>query len=209
MARVRKILRIPTESKNFFLIDSNFLVNKFLPLQNISNIEELKVVEACQSWWVEIDKQLEENVARIYIPDICIAETFKVLSKKRYRDNVFRNSQQYSAAKKKLKNTIHTPPKELTKAKRKIKYHDISTNRDIIISVDRFFELFHKHKKNVSIPDLIIVATAKYLIDFYDLPKDYVHIITMDKPLSDGSKKITELPNAYYPKTDTVSRIFV
>lgn len=73
------------------------------------------------------------------------------------------------------------------------------TSRDVIISVDRFYELFHKNKKSVSLPDLLIVATAKYLLDFFDLPKARLHIITLDRPLWEGTRKTQELPNAYDP----------
>lgn len=73
-----------------------------------------------------------------------------------------------------------------------IKYHDVPTCRDIIIAVDRFFELFMRNKRKVQIADLIVVVTAKYLIDFYDIPKDYMHIITLDRDLRLGIKRITQ-----------------
>jgi hypothetical protein len=100
--------------------------------------------------------------------------------------------------------------KELKRQNRKVKYHDVSTSRDMIISVDRFYELFMKHGKKVQLPDLIIVATAKYFMDFYDLPRSQLHIITLDQDLWSGSKKIAELPNAYDPtqKSDDFDRIF-
>ncbi len=56
-----------------------------------------------------------------------------------------------------------------------------------------------KHKNHVELPGLIVVATAKYLIDFYDIPKNKLHIITLDSALWKGTKKIPELPNAYDP----------
>jgi len=80
-----------------------------------------------------------------------------------------------------------------------VRYHDLSTNRDIIIGVDRFFELFFKHKKRVQIADLILVATAKYLLEFYDIPKDRLHLVTCDNALREGISKAVELPNAYDP----------
>jgi len=61
----------------------------------------------------------------------------------------------------------------------------------LIISVDRFFELFHKKEFNVSVPALIVVATAKYLMDFFNIAKSRIHILTLDKPLWEGTKKIS------------------
>ena len=109
-----------------------------------------------------------------------------------------------------MRKDIIVSHKKLSTYKRIIQFHDVPTTRDIIISVDRFFELFMKHKKNVSLPDLIVPATGKYLIDFYDINRDYLHIITLDKSLRDGLKKSQELPNAYDPtdEYDSVKRTF-
>jgi hypothetical protein len=49
------------------------------------------------------------------------------------------------------------------------------------------------------VPDLIIAATAKYLMEFYDIPRDSLHIVTMDRALREGIGKVSELPNAYDP----------
>lgn len=67
------------------------------------------------------------------------------------------------------------------------------------MSVDRFFEVFHRKGKNVGVVDLILVATAKYLMDFYDIPKPFLHIVTLDTALREGIAAVTELPNAYDP----------
>jgi hypothetical protein len=40
---------------------------------------------------------------------------------------------------------------------------------------------------------------SQYLIDFFDIPKERLHIVTLDRGLWEGSKKIQELPNAYDP----------
>ena len=157
-------------------------------------------------WWDEIDIQLRRNKARVYVPDICVAETFKVLAKKYYKERWFRNVQHYSYWRNRLQKTISIDKKELWKVNRKIDFHDVESNRDIIIAIDRFYELFFKHKKRVSLPDLLIVATAKYLLDFFDIPKSQLHIVTCDKALRDGSKKISELPNAYDPTVPADSR---
>ena len=100
--------------------------------------------------------------------------------------------------------------RELRKQNRHIKYHDLPTTRDVVIAVDRFYESFIKNNNSVGVIDLIIVANAKYLMDFHDAKKNQIHIITFDKPLRDGTKKISELPNAYYPGegSDTFDKVF-
>ena len=199
MARIRKIRRRLVEGFNYFLIDANFLVNKYIPPSVAPNDIQKRRIEKCLEWWDEIDSQLNSGKARVYICDLCIAEAFKVLAKKYYVDKWFSNSTTYNNSKKRLISEITTTAKELSKFDRRISYHDISTCRDIIISVNRFFEVFLKNKLDVSLPDLIILATAKYLIDFYDIPANRMHIITLDKPLRLGAKFIQELPYIYDP----------
>lgn len=210
MPRVRKIRRDPTDGRNYFVIDACFLANKYIPASCAPNVRERNRIEKCLEWWEEIDKQLEINKARIYVPDICIAETFKTLAKKYFRDQWFSSAVDLDNARKRLREDIVTKPKTLRGFRRNIRYHDISTSRDIIISVDRFFELFLKYNLNVSLPDLIIVATAKYLVDFYDIPRTSLHVVTLDNALWEGSKKIQELPNAYDPtkQSDSRDRVF-
>lgn len=210
MPRVRKIDRKPKAGKNHYVVDANFLANRFIPERYVPAGKQLDRVKACNAWWDEIDKQLDQHRARAYIPDICIAETFKVLAKKYYEDGWFPSSGALGNARRKLRDTIKISSATLRAANRKIRYHDISTTRDIIIAVDRFYELFHIHNKRVSIPDLIIVATAKYLIDFYDVPKSQLHLVTLDRPLYEGTEHIGELPNAYNPtlSKDAPQRVF-
>ena len=199
VARTRKILRNPPVGKNYYLVDACFLVNRFIPPSYAPNDQERKRIEACKEWWDEIDAQIKQGKARVYVPDICIAESFKTLAKKYYEEKWFKKSAGFRKARESLRSFVSVPLKTLKAAKREIKVHDVSTTRDLIISVDRFYELFHKEKKKVSLPDLIVVATAKYLIDFYDIPKERLHLITLDANLRDGTKKIQELPNAYDP----------
>jgi hypothetical protein len=45
------------------------------------------------------------------------------------------------------------------------------------VGVDRFFELFHTRLLKVSVPDLIVLATAKYPLEFFDLPKERLYIV--------------------------------
>ena len=211
MARVRKIHRAPEGSRNYFLVDANFLANKHLPPKIAPNAHQKDRIEKCLEWWNEIDAQLKAETARVYVPDICIAETFKVIAKKYYEESWFKTPQAMNNARVRFRNEIVNKPEDLRAANRVIRYHDIPTSRDIIISVDRFYRLFMKHKKKVSLPDLILVGAAKYLLDFFDLSKSHLHIITLDKPLWGGSKKIAELPNAYDPTqaSDRADRVFV
>ena len=210
MPRVRKIYRDPGAVKNYFIVDACFLANKYLPKDLAPAGGSRDQIERCLEWWKEIDAQLSAGNARVYIPDICIAETFKVIAKKYYQDNWFQTPQKMNASRIRLRKDIVNPTEKLRRAKRDIKYHDVPTTRDIIISVDRFYQLYMKHNKNVSIPDLILVATAKYLMDFYDFPRNRLHIITLDRALRAGTKMITELPNAYDPTMveDRYDRVF-
>lgn len=210
MPMVRRIHRLPVGGINHFVVDANFLANRFIPIAFVPDKDQADRVRLCDEWWDEIDQQLENDLARVYIPDICIAETFKVLAKKYYVDKWFRSPVGMNNARKALRQTITTPPKVLRSSKRRIRYHDVPTTRDVIIAVDRFYELFLKAHLNVSLPDLLIVSTAKYLIDFYDIPKKRLHIITLDRPLRTGSKRIGELPNAYDPTLpeDSASRVW-
>jgi len=211
MARVRKIpLSPPKNRKNYFLVDACFLANKYIPHGNITNPDEKASIKTCKDWWKIITKQLKEDRARVYVPDICIAETYKVLAKKYYEDKIFSYAAHYKSARDRLSSDIRMSAKELGAQKRRVLFHDVPTTRDTIIAVDRFFELFFKKKKSVSIPDLMLVTSAKYLLDFYDLPKKQLHMITLDKALYFGIKEITELPNAYDPTepADALNRIF-
>ena len=210
MARVRKIMRDPGDRRNHFVVDANFLANRFIPSSRAPAGKQTDRIDRCNEWWDEIEAQLSSGKARVYIPDICIAEAFEVLAKKYYEEKWFKSSVELNKAQNKLRATITVPARTLRAARRDIKYHDISTTRDIIISVDRFYELFHRHNVTVSLPDLILVSTAKYLLDFYDIPKQFLHLVTLDKMLRKGSRKVQELPIAYDPTepNDRSSRVF-
>jgi hypothetical protein len=62
----------------------------------------------------------------------------------------------------------------------------------------------------VQIVDLILIATAKYLMEFFDIPRDSLHIVTMDTALREGISKASDLPNAYDPslKSHQVAAVF-
>lgn len=211
MPRVRKVEKSPSAGKNHFVVDANFLANWFIPDSRVPVGRQQDRARRCCEWWREIRAQINAHKARVYIPDICVAETFKVLAKKYYEEGWFRSAADLNNARLRLRNTITTPTRVLRAATRHIAYHDIPTTRDIIISVDRFYELFHKRGLRVSLPDLILVSTAKYLLDFYDIPKKQLHIVTLDRNLRTGSKAIQEIPNAYDPTLDAdcASRVFV
>jgi hypothetical protein len=207
MPRTKTILR-SSSSKYFYLVDANFLANKFIPYARVTNKLELQRVRESQEWWVEIDRQLNTGRATVYVLDVCIAECFKVLAKKYYRDKYFRNSREYKFARDLLIDFVQMKPKTLKSANRKVKVHDISTSRDIVISVDRFYEVFAKHGLNASVVDLLILATAKYLIDFYSVPTDRFFIVTLDDSLWRGAKKIADLPWTFNPMRERVHVIF-
>jgi hypothetical protein len=202
MAKARKIERIPqNKGKNYYVVDACFLVNKYIPLAIIFDLKHHKRVSDCQKWWREIDNQLRKGRARVYIPAACIPESLKVLAQCAFHPDlkIFRSIQQYNYWRRKLCSDISVTSLTLRSFSRKIKYHDIPMDRDIIISVDRFYELFAKYIKGVGVIDLSVAATAKYLIDFYDIPKNYLHIITLDKALREGIRKSQDLPCAYDP----------
>ncbi|MBA7700947.1 hypothetical protein ES703_109673 [subsurface metagenome] len=168
MARIRKIYRNPAQGKNYFVIDANFLANKYIPSNRAPNPREETRIQKCLEWWTEIDSQLDINKARVYIPDLCIAETFKVLAQK-YYDRWFHNYSEYSKARRCLIGDITVSDKILRAHIRQIKYHDISTSRDIIISVDRFYEVFHREGLTVQLPDLVIQLCVNFIPPFKTL----------------------------------------
>jgi len=210
VARVRKIPKAPPKARrNYFLVDASFLAEKYIPTTAVPPAEAPRT-GACHTWWDEIDRQIKLECARVYIPDLCIAEAFKVLAKKYYQDRIFKKHLDLQTARDQLAADITLDYRDLKKQKRYIPYHDLPTTRDVIISIDRFYELFYKHKCYVGVIDLILVASAKYLMDFHDADRSQLHIVTLDHTLWRGSKKIAELPNAYDPThvSDGFARIF-
>jgi len=208
MPRVRKIESNP-DTTNYYLVDACFLANRYIPTNRLSATEQ-EQVERCKRWWEKIESQLNRDKAIIYIPDICIAEAFQVLAKKYYRHRAFASAVAYGKARKKLSKDITTPIKFLKLMKRRIRFHDISTSRDVIIAVDRFLEGFMKNRLKVSTPDLILLATAKYLVDFYKIPPKRLFIVTCDGPLHKGSRKFRDIPSAFNPARgiETAENVF-
>ena len=206
----RRILRRPN-SKLFYLVDANFLANQFIPYSRVTNAREQTRVIRSQDWWLEIKSQMKANLATVYVLDVCIAESFKVLAKKYYQEKYFRNSAEYKFARDALSNFVHLSPKTLKAARRQITVHDISTSRDIVIAVDRFYEVFSKHNLSASVIDLLILATAKYLMDFFALARERLHIVTLDNSLWRGSKKISDVPPAFNPNAplEVSGKVFI
>lgn len=208
MARKRTIPKEPKGHKNYFVVDANILVYAALAERKRSgaitfhgDTKEEDRKRRCIAWWKIIRQQIQDGHARVYVPDICIAEAFKVLAKWYYRKEYFKDIASYNQAKTRLRQFISATHREMSKADRKVRVHDMPTNRDIIISVDRFFETLYRRiqRKDVSIPDLILLSTTKYLIDFYDLPRDHVYPLTCDDALVRLASRIPELPKAINP----------
>ncbi len=212
MRSIRRCIPKTPKETHFYLVDANFLANKRINEKQIQDAGQKKRVTCAKAYWKHIDKQLKENIARVYVLDLCIAETFKVLAKKYYnQEKIFSNYSSYAHAKKRLHEDLHLPSKEARSADRNIKYHDIQTNRDITISVDRFFEKDFKMKTNVSIVDLMILACSKYLIDFYGIKKESLCIITQDNELYRLARSYNDLPSVFNPHkdADSAEKVFV
>jgi hypothetical protein len=206
----RKIRRVRAAC-NYYLVDANFLVNKYLRASKITDAREQDRIRKSQAWWQEIDSQVASDMAKVYISDLCIAEAFKTLAKKNYEDKIFKYPVDYKLAKDRLRKDIHLPIAEARKQNRTIRYHDIDTSRDVVIGVDRFFELANKLKVNVSIVDLLILATAKYLTDFYGFSDDNLFVVTQDSDLYKLARKIPDLPYTFNPLRpgDFPDKVFV
>lgn len=216
--RIRKIPTGTPREKNFYLVDANFLANYALPHNASSSrsrsSDEIARVRACADWWKKILDETKRGRARVFVPDICIAEAFKVLAKKYYRGKWWANAAGYNASKRRLGNLVSTSRKQLQSPRRRIQVHDVAATRDLLVSVGRFHEAFLKAKPkpiSVQIADLILVSTAKYLVDFFDIPKDRLHIVTCDRMLLRAINKcVPELPNGYDPcdPRHSVSKVF-
>lgn len=209
MRKKRRAIHRQPQDCNYFLVDTCFLVNKYLKPGWISDSHERRRVESCQDWWKEIERQINADQAKVYVPDLCIAEAFKVFARKNYVHRIFVNGT-YAQVRRRLRRDVHLPLREARKQKRKIRYHDMGTSRDVVISVDRFFEKMYKERVNVQIVDLILLATGKYLMDFYGFTRKNLFIVTMDKALYKLARGLTDVPTAFDPTLprDTASKVF-
>lgn len=209
MARQRHIQSSPKGYANHYLVDACFLTNKYLNPTPITDPKEANRVKSCKEWWTEIRRQMRNGCAKVFIPDICIAEAFKTLSKKYYKDGCLSSPVAYKNAREKLIRDVHLSAKDARRVQRKIVYHDIQMNRDIIISVDRFFEKVYKKDLNVGIIDLLLLATGKYLMDFYGFGREELFIITIDGPLYKLARSLNDIPQVFNPVEEPAQRVFV
>jgi hypothetical protein len=196
----------------FYIVDTNFLVYRFLDAARISNANEQKRAKLAQAYWAEIDTQRQAKKAKVFVLDVCIAESFKTLAKKYYKKSgIFPKAAYLKAARDRLRGEVSLSARDAARSGREIDFHDIQTTRDIVIGVDRFFEKAFKKGKNVGIIDLLILSTALYLIDFLGFERDRLHIITMDGPLYDLARTYSELPAAFNPDrpADAPEKVFI
>lgn len=201
MARRRAIPKDPAPGKNYFVLDANVLVYKALSKKSTARLSgpEGERAMRCIEWLREIGRQLRTGRGRLYIPDIIIAEAFKVLGKWYYKEKRFKTPTEYSQARKRLRRFVTTSHEEMAKATRKVAVHDVPVNRDVIIGVDRFLEVMYKKNLNVQIADLLLLSITKYLIDFYDIPVNRVFIITRDRHLVKLTQSAQDVPRAIDP----------
>jgi hypothetical protein len=212
MRKKNRCIPLTPSAQIYYLVDTNFLVYRLLEVSRITKEDEKKRATEAQNYWRHIDAQRKAGLAKVFTLDVCIAEAFKTLAKMYYGSNgIFPTGAHYDQAKKKFRKEICLSARDASKAKRNITFHDIQTTRDIVIGVDRFFEQTFKKKKNVGIIDLMILSSARYLIDFFGINRDSIYIITMDNPLYGLARHYTELPAAFNPdkKSDLAAKVFV
>jgi hypothetical protein len=89
MVRQRRKVSVVNDGKKYYLVDANFLANRHINPTKVNDHGEKQRIERAQEWWKQIKKQLDKDQARVYVLDLCIAETFKVLAKKYYNDEKY------------------------------------------------------------------------------------------------------------------------
>ena len=211
MAKIRQIQRNPSGGKNYFIVDAGFLISKYLPLDRVSDPEQKASVEKSLHWWGEIDSQLRSDKARVCVPDPCLAKVFSTLAHKHFADRWFQDYTEYGRVRTKLIEDT-TTPKILNQDSRQVKYHEITTPQDVTTSfIFRFFEAFQEAGYIIEPTDLVVRAAAEYLIDYYDIQRNQLQIVTLVRGLRDGSEKIPGFLNIYNPivPEDERSRVFI
>lgn len=54
--------------RNFFVVDASFLANKYIPIGTAPTAEGKAIIRKARLWWKEIDSQVAEERARVYVP---------------------------------------------------------------------------------------------------------------------------------------------
>jgi len=195
-SKLPRLVKIPLTPQKplIYLVDSNFFANKYLESNNGENQVDTDRIENSRNWWQIIDFQIKEEKAIVFITDLCISETFKIIAKKYYQAKKI-SSPKYQRIRKKITEDLHLSISHLISANRKIKYHNLQADRDIIVGASRFLEIAHKNNlDSISVIDLVILSSAKYLIDFYKISKEQIIIISGDQKLIKCSKKAPDIP---------------
>lgn len=185
-------------------MDSNFFANKYLNPHEGSNNEDRDRIRISKEWWIILDWQIRQKYAIVYVSDLCIAETFKIIAKKYYQENAFGNNR-YQTIRKKITKDVSVSISRLISKSRYISYHNFSIDRDIIVGSSRYLEIAHKNNlQSLSVIDLTILSTAKYLIDFFRIKKEQIIILTGYNKLrkcvslsNDNPSVIDSLKNTY------------
>ncbi len=194
MPRQTKIPLSPAEPL-IYLVDSNFFANKYLEKADGDDSTDAGRIENCKNWWQIIDYQIDVGKAIVFITDLCISETFKIFARKYYQVGKI-SSAKYQRIRKNVTSDLHMSVNKLIAAKRKIKYHNLQADRDIIVGASRFLEIAQKNKLHrISVIDLVILSSAKYLIDFYKIVKERIVIISGDSPIIKCSKLARDIPS--------------
>jgi hypothetical protein len=209
---IRCIPKTP-KSTIWYLVDACFLVNKFFNEKRTRDRGEIDSITAAKQYWEIIDQQLAKGQCRIFLLDVCIAEAFKVLAKKRYqRSSLIRTAKEYNRIASKMSKELSLSSKEAKRTKRTIKYHDLQTCRDIIIGVDRFFEATYKRGgAGLGTIDLMLLSAGKYLMDFYGFSRSDLFMITQDRALYKIARSMNDLPKTFNPQEsrDNFKKVFV
>jgi hypothetical protein len=193
--------KIPLEPPDtlYYIVDSCFFSNKYLKKSEGDNPEDENRIENSIEWWEIIDWQVNEGKAIVFINDLCISETFKIIAKKYYQSKRF-GKNRYQSIRKEISNDISIGVGMLISKNRFIKYHNLTVDRDIIVGTSRFLEIAHKNNlQSLSVIDLTIISSAKYLMDFFRIKKEQIFILTGDTKLIKCTKISSDCPNAIDP----------
>ncbi|HEY5535316.1 MAG TPA: hypothetical protein VIL99_10330 [Ignavibacteria bacterium] len=183
----------------YYIVDANFFANKYLKPRESLNTTDRDRIENSHAWWEVVDWQVNNKIAIVFVNDLCIAETYKVIAKKYYQDKVFKYNR-YKAIRKKITNNIQLSISNLVSKSRYIRYHNITVDRDIIVGASRYLEIAHKHNmQSISVIDLTILSSAKYLMDFYRIKKEQIIILTGDRKIIKCARYSNEGPSVIDP----------